>query len=127
MATSFWLERRVGAADLNPNLHWFEGEPKLMTQIAAKLKFEDLWQEGQIRAIDRNGFFIFLDTLAKPPKARRFPFELKFKDLSFAGEGQINAHYSGARSGFGLQFYPKDLYHFSQYTALVERLKGEGL
>jgi hypothetical protein len=127
MAVSFWLERRVQSADINPKLKWFEGDPKLMPQIEARLKNGDVWSEGKLRAIDRNGFFIFMPESVTIAPSRTFDFELKFKGTEVAGQGKLNAQFIGGTSGFGLQFSPKDLYHFSQYTALVERLKGEGL
>ena len=124
---AFWLDRRVHSADINPKLHWFEGDPKLLPRIEGRLKFGDIWQKGHLRSIDRNGFFIFLDASSTLFPKRRLHFELKFRDLHVEGVAKINAYFYGSRPGFGLQFSPKDFYHFSQYTTLVERLKGEGL
>jgi hypothetical protein len=123
----FWLEKRVRGADLNPNLSWFEGDPKFLPSLEAKLKVGEVWESAQVRVIDRNGFFAFLETSAALPPKKLVSFELSFKNTVVLGESRLNAHFIGAKSGFGLQFLPKDLYHFSQYTALVERLKGEGL
>jgi hypothetical protein len=112
---------------LNPRLQWFEGEPKFLPQIKARIEVAGAWFDGNIRTIDRNGFFVFLDDPNTKLPRQGISFELKFKDSEVTGTAKLSAQFSGKHSGFGLQFLPKDLYHFSQYTALVERLKGEGL
>ena len=124
---TFWLEKRVHAADLNPKNHWFEGAPQTYPQIRAKIKTEEEWQEGSLRTIDERGFFVFLNSRPGYRPKQSVPFELQYRDLQVSGEARLVACFSGERFGFGLQFSPKDLYHFSQYTALVQRLKGEGL
>ncbi|MBC7395873.1 MAG: hypothetical protein H7333_00395 [Bdellovibrionales bacterium] len=124
---TFWLEKRVHAADLNPKNHWFEGAPQTYPQIRAKIKTEEEWQEGSLRTIDERGFFVFLNSRPGFRPKQSVPFELQYRDLQVSGEARLVACFSGERFGFGLQFSPKDLYHFSQYTALVQRLKGEGL
>jgi hypothetical protein len=122
-----WFEGRIQSAHVNPKVKWFEGVPKFLPHLEAKLKIGESWKTGRVGAIDRGGFFVFLDeTFVKFPRGR-ISFELKFKTMEIQGETRMNAHFYGPAAGFGLQFLPKDLYHFSQYTALVERLKGEGL
>jgi hypothetical protein len=123
----FWFESRVNGADLNPRLRWFEGEPKLLPQLKARIQISGAWLEGSVRTIDRNGFFVFLDDPKLSLPRKGIPFELTFRDSEVAGTAKLSAQFFGQHAGFGLQFLPKDLYHFSQYTALVERLKGEGL
>lgn len=123
----FWVEARVQGADVNPKLKWFEGKPKFLPELEARLKIGDSWVSGQVRAIDRRGFFVFLaDSITKPTQST-ISFALSFKNSEVEGQSKLSAQFFGETAGFGLQFLPKDLYHFSQYTALVERLRGEGL
>ena len=78
IALFFWVESRVKSADLNPRLKWFEGEPKFLPQIKARIRVADAWFDGNIRTIARNGFFVFLDDpKAKLPR-QGVSFELKF-------------------------------------------------
>ena len=124
---TFWLEKRVHAADLNPKNKWFEGDPQTYPQIRVKIKTGEEWNDGSVRSIDERGFFVFLADQPKYKPKQKVPFELLYRDLKVSGEARLNASFLGERLGFGLQFSPKDLYHFTQYTALVQRLKGEGL
>jgi hypothetical protein len=131
-----WLENQVGCAHFNPRIRWFEGEPKTIPLIQAKVKLGEDWHEASVRTCDERGFFLlFQKPLAAESLAliRARPvvaFELNFRKVAADGEAKIMSLFSpstpGTNAGLGLQFLPKDLYHFSQYTALIESLKGEG-
>jgi len=130
-----WLESRIDSAQINPRIRWFEGEPKALPHLQAKIRIHEAWYEASVRVLDRKGLFLLLkgwehgvrELKVKTPLA----FELRFRDKTIEGEGKMaalfwNVPLDQPRPGIGLQFLPKDLYHFSQYTALVESLKGEG-
>lgn len=124
---SLWLERKVASSHLNPKAKWFEGDPFTDSKVATRVKFADQWYEARIRSIDEKGFFVFVEKGHSFKSLQTVSFELGFKDAKVTGDARITASFKGEKSGFGLQFSPKDLYHFSQYTALVQRLRGEGL
>lgn len=130
-----WLESRVTSAELNPQVEWFEGAPKVYPRVEAKIKIGDQWFEAQVRRIDPKGLFVFLKNWDQDMKLLRsrtpVEFELQFRAQQVDGEAKVaslfmNSEAQSQKPGIGLQFSPKDLYHLSQYTALVESLKGEG-
>ena len=123
-AISIWFERRVNAACLNPQTSWYEGDPRTYPKVSLKIGEGHV---AKIRLIDEEGFFVFLKGPIAFRPLERLPFELQYKNFQISGEARITASFIGEKIGFGLQFSPKDLYHFNQYTALVQRLRGEGL
>ena len=124
---AFWLDKRIQGADINPQARWFEGDLQTLPQIQVKLKNADAFTEASLKCVDQRGFFVFTKTALDFKPQEKIGFEMSYRELSIVGEGRLHARFLGERSGFGLQFLPKDLYHFNQYTALVQRLKGEGL
>jgi hypothetical protein len=122
-----WLEGKVGAAFLNPQATWFEGEPKVLPKVKARIRLGDAWIPAGLRRIDERGLFLLLDAGTNYKKGQKIEFELTYLGEPVQGEGKLRACFLGEKLGFGLQFYPKDLYHFNQYTTLVKRLRGEGL
>ena len=129
-----WLEAKIRSAHLNPRVYWYEGQPKVIPQVKAKLKIQDEWVEAGLRCIDSQGLFFFFKNAPENRQSlmealaseRVLAFELEFRTHQVEGEGKVSSVFSDLEAGIGLQFSPKDLYHFSQYTALVESLKGEG-
>ena len=96
-------------------------------KVAIRVKLDQDWCEARIRAIDERGFFVFVPKMVSFRPQQLVSFELGFRGASIVGEAKLTSSFVGEKLGFGLQFSPKDLYHFSQYTALVQRLRGEGL
>jgi hypothetical protein len=127
-----WLNGKIESAQINPRIEWFEGEPKTLPNLKARIKIQEEWFEATVRSMDQKGVFIFLSQWGKDLKSfrprTRVEFEFEFRDKRVEGEGKMTSFFvaSQQKPGIGLQFLPKDLYHFSQYTALVESLKGEG-
>jgi hypothetical protein len=122
-----WLERRVDSAPLNPRALWFEGDLKPIPRVSARVKRGDAWTEAAIRRIDERGLFLLQEDAPRLRERNRIEFELIHDGFRVGGEGSVVAYFEGDTPGFGLQFLPKDLYHFQQYTAWVRRLRGEGL
>lgn len=132
-----WMESWVELAAFNPKIHWFEGTPKVIPHLEVKIRTAEgePWIPASVRRLDHKGLFVLLDRPAedKPELGvqRKLEFKLMWKKQEVAGEGWIVGrlqHYSAPQqvSGIGLLFFPKGLYHFIQYTALCEALKGEG-
>ena len=129
-----WLEGKIQAAHLNPKVEWYEGRPQVISRVSVKLKIQDSWWEAGVRRMDRQGLFVFLkdqpsdrqSLLESLGSERVLGFEMTFRGQAVEGDGRVRSVFSGEQAGIGLQFLPKDLYHFSQYTALVESLRGEG-
>jgi hypothetical protein len=112
---------------LNPRSKWFEGDPLTDPKVTTQVNLGAEWCEARIRTIDEKGFFIFIRKAIPFKPLQAVSFELEFKGAKISGEARLTSSFVGENLGFGLQFSPKDLYHFSQYTALVQRLRGEGL
>jgi hypothetical protein len=127
VAMAIWLERKVGSASLNPGAFWFEGELKSIPRIRARIRSGDLWLQARIRKIDERGLFLLQEATFGVRAGQFLEFELEHEGQKVGGEGRVVAFFMDALPGLGLQFLPKDLYHFQQYTALVRRLRGEGL
>jgi hypothetical protein len=127
VALAIWLERKVDSAALNPEAFWFEGELKAIPRIRARIRAGDAWLQARIRRIDERGLFLLQESAFGVRAGQSLEFELEHEGQRVGGEGRVVAFFQDARPGLGLQFLPKDLYHFQQYTALVRRLRGEGL
>jgi hypothetical protein len=126
-----WLEQKIGSAAMNPRISWYEGDAKTLPHLQARVKIQDEWIEAAVRLIDGQGLFLFLQNWTRPANEIRqkgtMSFELEFRGQKVDGEGSLVSIFAAhQKPGIGLQFLAKDLYHFSQYTALVESLKGEG-
>jgi hypothetical protein len=124
---AIWIERQVDSASLNPGARWFEGELKAIPRVRARVRAADGWLPARIRRIDERGLFLLQDSTSGVRAGQYLEFELEHEGQRVGGEGRVVAFFLDALPGLGLQFFPKDLYHFQQYTALVRRLRGEGL
>ena len=127
VAMAIWLERKVDSAALNPGAFWFEGELKSIPRIRARIRAGEIWVQAKIRRIDEKGLFLLHEATSGLRAGQSLEFELEHEGQRVGGEGRVVAFFLDALPGLGLQFLPKDLYHFQQYTALVRRLRGEGL
>ncbi len=127
VAMAIWLERKVDSASLNPGALWFEGELKAIPRIRARIRAGDAWLLAKIRKIDERGLFLLQESSLGVRAGQVLEFEIEHEDQKVEGEGRVVAFFKDTLPGLGLQFLPKDLYHFQQYTALVRRLRGEGL
>lgn len=127
VAMAIWLERKVDSASLNPGALWFEGDLKSIPRVRARVRSGDVWLPARIRRIDERGLFLLQESTSGVRAGQSLEFELEHEGQRVSGEGRVVAFFLGALPGLGLQFFPKDLYHFQQYTALVRRLRGEGL
>ena len=128
---SRWLEVRVVSAPMNAMIHWYEGDPKALPQVMAKIEWRGESFFAQVRRVDEKGLFVILNDARIESFSDLLPFEtvsfeLHFGKLSSDGEAKVVSGFFAEKIGLGLQFLPKDLYHFSQYTGLVESLRGEG-
>ncbi len=128
-----WLERLVASAAYHPQIRWFEGDPKPLPQLTVRLNS----QEAKVIHCDQKGFFALIQGEVGGKAVEKsvmkswlnsgpISFEIRFKQWTATGEAKLVSVFQGQSLGIGLQFLPKDLYHLSQYTALVENVKGEG-
>jgi len=122
-----WLEKKLTLASLNPLHRWFEGEVQLMGRVEAQVSSGGAVYPARLRRIDKEGMFLFLNQSVSFKKNQKLGFQLVHGPWSVEGECRVRASFHERSPGFGLQFLPKDLYHFSQYTALVQSLRGKGL
>lgn len=148
IALTRWMEAWVELAAFNPKIQWFEGRPKVIPHLAVQVRTvvarnpesgveggEGAWLKASVRRLDRKGLFIVLDQpVDHSPDfgvRKRMEFKLQWRGSVVLGEGRVVGRlkqFNAPRqvSGIGLLFFPKGLYHFIQYTALYESLKGEG-
>ncbi|MBU6153172.1 MAG: hypothetical protein KGP28_02615 [Bdellovibrionales bacterium] len=124
---ALWLERKIGSAALNPDHVWYEGDPRLIPGIKAWVREGDVCLAARVRRLDEGGFFLFLDQPFSFKPGGILGVEMSSENRNVAGDARITAHFSGEKMGLGLQFLPKDLYHFGDYSALVQELRGKGL
>jgi len=122
-----WLERRISSASLNPDCHWFEGDPRLIPSVQVQVKVGDQIQEGRVRRMDSQGLFLFFDQPVSFKANQKVEIKVKSGTREVEGEARITSFFHGEKMGLGLQFLAKDLYHFSRYTGLVQELRGRGL
>jgi hypothetical protein len=127
-----WLEKKILQAPLNPGHFWFEGDPRVIPNLKAVLKPEgsretDPGTRAQVRRMDQQGVFLFLDQPFSFKPRQKVLLEMELHGRKIEGEARVAAHFKGEKMGLGLQFLPKDLYHFADYSALVQELRGRGL
>ena len=127
VGTMLWLERKIASAALNPGHVWFEGELRLIPGLTARIRDGELSCEARVRRVDSEGFFLFFDQPFSFRPNQRLMVEMTSSHRKIEGEARVSAHFSGEKMGLGLQFLPKDLYHFGDYSALVQELRGRGL
>lgn len=141
-----WMESWVELAAFNPKIKWYEGEPKVIPHLEVQIRTvvegakegdendTTPWIDASVRRLDARGLFVLLNQPVEDSPEfkveKRLEFQLKWKQKVVHGEGMVvgklQHHATQQVSGIGLLFFPKGLYHFIQYTALCESLKGEG-
>ena len=121
------IESWVGSACLNPAVMWFEGAPKTYRNVNSRIKLGQDWAPARVRKLDEKGMFLFLHEPIALARGQSVEFEIELDGAPIQGNAKVTAVFNGEIFGLGLQFLAKDLYHFSQYTALVQQLRGRGL
>jgi hypothetical protein len=127
MGVVMWLEKKILSSALNPGHVWYEGDPRVIPNLNATLRSGDQVVSARVRRLDPGGFFLLLDQSFSFRPHQRVMVELASGSRKVEGEAKISAHFRGEKMGLGLQFLPKDLYHFTDYSALVQELRGRGL
>lgn len=135
LALFHWLERQMERAQHNPAIRWYEGLPQFFPKVQIEVFWQDQWHKASLRKIDDFGMFLFLqqsEELARglklSPAMRKsvLPLKVQYRDHSFEGDAKLQSVFNERWLGMGLQICPKDLYHFTQYSKIVQNLKGEG-
>lgn len=130
-----WLERQMNRAQHNPDVRWFEGLPQFLPRVKMEVFWNDKWYQASLRKIDHHGIFVFLQKSEQEARHFRlkpsmkhgfFPIKLQYRDHEFIGDARLRSVFNERWLGMGLQICPKDLYHFTQYSKIVQNLKGEG-
>src|SRR6202012_305429 len=111
--SALWVEKRVASAHLNPRVRWFEGDPLTDSKVETRVNLGTDWKEARIRMIDEKGFFVFVKQRVDFKPLQTVSFELSFRGAKIVGEARLTSSFDGENPGFGLQFSPKDLYHFT--------------
>jgi hypothetical protein len=122
-----WLEKNIDSAALNPEHEWYEGVLRMIPTLAASIRLGDHLHPAHVRRIDSRGMFLFFDQPVSFKAGQRVVVEMDSGTRKVSGEAKVAARFEGKKVGFGLQFLPKDLYHFAEYSALVQELRGRGL
>jgi hypothetical protein len=99
----------------------------MMNQVEASVKMGEESYPARVRRIDEQGLFLFLDPSVSFSRSQIVEVWIRAGAYEVEGEARIQASFHGEKTGLGLQFLSKDLYHFSRYTALVQQLRGKGL
>lgn len=135
LASFQWLERQMGLAQHNPGIKWFEGLPQFFPRVQVEVFWREKWHRASLRKIDHHGMFLFLQQSEAESAAFRvnrtskksvLPLKLQYRDHVFEGDAKLQSVFYERWLGMGLQICPKDLYHFTQYSKVVQNLKGEG-
>ena len=129
-----WLERQMVRAQNNPGILWFEGLPRFFPRVQVEVFWDEKWFRASLRKIDHQGMFLFLQQseqeaenikMGHSLRKSMIPFKLQYRDLVFSGDAKLQSVFYERWLGMGLQICPKDLYHFTQYSKIVQNLKGE--
>ena len=129
-----WLEQKIHLAQYNPGIRWFEGLPQFFPRVKLEVYWGGKWHKASLRKIDHQGMFLFLqpaeDSSLKIESRRvtrksLLPLKLQYRDHFFEGDAKLQSVFYERWLGMGLQICPKDLYHFTQYSKIVQNLKGE--
>ncbi len=130
-----WLERQLERAQYSPNVKWYEGLPQFFPKVQIEVYWKEQWYRASLRKIDDYGMFLFLQQSEQDAKSLKvtrslkktvLPIKILYRDHSFEGEAHLKSVFYERWLGMGLQISPKDLYHFTQYSKIVQNLKGEG-
>ena len=135
LAMFYWLEGQMKRAQHNPGVQWFEGLPQFFTKVQVEVFWQEKWYRASLRKIDDYGMFLFLqqsesesENLRVNQKLKKsvLPLKLQYRGQTFEGDAKLQSVFYERWLGMGLQICPKDLYHFTQYSKIVQILKGEG-
>ena len=130
-----WLENQMNRAQHNPGIRWFEGLPQFFPRVQIEVFWREKWHRASLRKIDDYGMFLFLqqsgyesENLRVNQKVKKsvLPIKLQYRGQAFEGDAKLQSVFYERWLGMGLQICPKDLYHFTQYSKIVQNLKGEG-
>ena len=119
-----WLESNLNQSAINPLFRWYEGRPAVLPRIMAT---DEAGKIYGIRSIDENGIYIISEEKGLIPKPQDIRLQITFKDQVVPYCGKVISFFEREVQGFGLQFCPANLYDQTQYTGLVQRIKGEGI
>jgi hypothetical protein len=108
--------------------------PSFFPRVQVEVFWEEKWYRASLRKIDDYGLFLFLqdsESLSKDLKVNQrlrktvLPLKIQYRDHAFEGDAKLQSVFYERWLGMGLQICPKDLYHFTQYSKIVQNLKGE--
>jgi len=129
-----WLEKQIALAQHNPGIRWYEGLPQFFPRVQVEVYWGEKWYRASLRKIDHHGMFLFLQQseqesaklkLNRATRKSLLPLKLQYRDQVFEGDAKLQSVFYERWLGMGLQICPKDLYHFTQYSKIVQKLKGE--
>lgn len=135
MSLFYWLEGQMKRAQHNPGIRWYEGLPQFFPKVKIEVFWNGKWFRASLRKIDDHGMFVFLQQSEYESEVFRIngkvrksvlPLKVQYRDYSFEGEAKLQSVFYERWLGMGLQICPKDLYHYTQYSKIVQNLKGEG-
>ncbi len=130
-----WLERQMGRAQHNPGIRWFEGLPQFFPRVQIEVFWKEKWHRASLRKIDDYGMFLFLQQSGSEAEQLKvnqsvrntvLTLKIQYREHTFEGDAKLQSVFYERWLGMGLQICPKDLYHFTQYSKIVQNLKGEG-
>jgi hypothetical protein len=130
-----WLEKQMALAQHNPGIRWYEGLPQFFPRVQVDVFWNEKWFKASLRKIDNYGMFLFLQqsedesvslTVNKSLKESLMLLKIQYRGQIFEGNAKLQSVFFSRWLGMGLQICPKDLYHFTQYSKIVQNLKGEG-
>jgi hypothetical protein len=130
-----WLEKQMVRAQYSPGIKWYEGLPQFFPKVQIEVFWDQQWHRASLRRIDDFGMFVFLQKSEQVSgslkvdstlKKSTLPLKIQYRDHFFEGDAKLQSVFYERWLGMGLQICPKDLYHFTQYSKIVQNLKGEG-
>lgn len=125
-----WVERNFGSASVDSGQRWYEGRLTAIPKISAHVLIDGQNWPATILKIDPKGAFLLLDAEydQKLLLARKdWELEVAYLGVTTSLKGKLISWLWREQYGLGLQFLFTDLYHQSQYTQMVQTMKGEGL
>ncbi len=101
LGTCILLQKHISAPYFNPNLRWWERDPRYRVQLGAKFQIDRQTRKGNMLDISRNGCFTELDT--KLIVGEEIELRIQLLKFDFTTRAEVIWH-SDDPKGYGLRF-----------------------
>ena len=116
------IQRHFSAPYFNPQLRWWESDPRLKAQMNAKLLVDGEKTDCHVLDISQSGAFVASDETLIPGDILRF--RLSLIDYDFAAEARV-VRKSQALGGYGIMFLDMDRNRRKVIKSVLRYLSGQ--